>query len=143
VSVLTIRLGILAPILSLLGGAIVVFLIFLFKKPFDGLIATLAYCFVFLLIARESGIDFPYGYLVEVLYIIIWIAIVFNTRKGDWVRIQNDICLLFLLRFLVSVLELINPAGADPRGWLHEIRSSGLDSFLLVPAGFLIFRNIN
>jgi len=143
ISVLTIRLGILAPVFSLISGAIVVFLIILFKNPFVGLISTLAYCFIFILLARVSEIDFPYGYLVEVLYIIIWIAIIFNTRKNDWVRIQNDICLLFMLWFLISVLELINPAGADPRGWLHEIRSSGLDSFLLVPAGFLIFRNIN
>src|SRR5690606_19278589 len=42
--------------------------------------------------------------------------------------------------FLLSVLEVFNP-GTNPRSGLSEIRSSGLDSFVLVPAGFMLIRN--
>src|SRR5690606_7167892 len=94
-----------------------------------------------MLIGRTLGIDFPYGHIVEALYLLLCDVILFKTRRADGRRVVNDLCLLFSLWFLISVLELINPAGANPRGWLHEIRTSGLDSFLLVPIGFLIFRN--
>lgn len=141
ISYFTVFFGITVPIVSLILCAAIVGLIIVFRNPFVGLMFTLVYCFIFGFIARESGIDFPFGY-VEFIYIIIWIAIVYKIPKTDWSLVCNDLCLLFLLWFTISVLELINPASANPRGWLYEIRSSGLDSFLLVPAGFLIFREM-
>src|SRR5690606_18082197 len=84
---------------------------------------------------------FPFGYFVEILSLIVLIAAVFKTRKEDWPRIQSDLTLLFSLWFLVSILQLFNPAGASFAGWLSEIRTSGLDSFLLVLIGFLVFKD--
>jgi len=139
ISYLTVLYGITVPIISMVVCVAIVGLIIVFKNPFAGLMFTLVYCFIFGFIARESGIDFPFGY-VEFIYSIIWIAIIFKIPKADWNLVCNDLCLLFFLWFVISVLELINPASASPRGWLFEIRSSGLDSFLLVPVGFLIFR---
>ena len=139
---LTASLGILVPILSLIISVVSVFLIVLFKEPFVGLIATLIYCFCFVLIGRELSDSFPFGYVVEVLCVIVLIAAIFKTSGQDWLRIRNELCLLFSLWFLISVLELFNPAGPSFAGWLSEIRTSGLDSFLLVPIGFLIFRNV-
>lgn len=139
-SYLTSNVGLIAPILTIALGGAAVFLIIVMKSPMTGLISTLVYCFVIGFFARELPPAIPFGYLVEGLYVIVWVAIIFKTEKNDWSRINNDLCLLFGLWFIISVLQIMNP-NASPRGWLSEVRSSGLDSFLLIPAGFLIFRN--
>src|SRR5690554_5248586 len=142
ISIVTSTVGILVPIICIIVGAIGVFLIIVGRNPFVGLMTLVVYCAIFMLFSRELNIGISFSYGIEILYIIVWIAIIIKSSKSDWSRINNDLCLLFLIWFLVSVLELINPAGASFRGWLHEIRSSGLDSFILIPAGFMLFRNV-
>lgn len=138
-SYLTMTFGMLAPIFTIVIGAALIFLVIVFQNPIVGLFSTLVYGFCFMLISRElTGV--PMGYAVEVLYVVVWVAIVCKSRGSDWGRISNDLCLLFSLWFVISVLQVINP-GASARGWLSEIRTSGLDSFMLVPAGFMLFRN--
>jgi len=139
ISYLTGTLGILVPILSVVLAAVLVFLTILFKDPLTGLFSTLVYGFCYILISRElPGI--PLGYAMEALYIILWIAIICKSSQADWKRLSNDLVLLFLIWFLISVLQVVNP-GASARGWLSEIRTSGFDSFMLVPAGFMLFTN--
>ncbi len=140
ISYLTVTIGVLAPLLFFLLGVVLVFLILVMKNPFLGMMTLLAYCFIVVFFEREIK-GFPLNYGVEILYLITWIAIVVNSAKDDWDRINNDLCILISIWFLISVLQLFNPSGASSRGWLHEIRTSGLDSFVLVPAGFLLFRN--
>lgn len=131
--------GFIAPLFAIVLGSVFVFLIIIFKNPFIGLMSSLVYCFMVGLFAREIGGNFPFGYLIEALYVFVWIGILIKSSKSDWHRISNDVCLLFLIWFLISVLQILNP-GASARGWLSEIRTSGFDSFLLVPAGFVLFR---
>src|SRR5690606_5032963 len=138
IAYLTVNYGFLAPLAAMSLAAVMVFLVIVFKSPIVGLISTLIYCFVIGFLSRELPAGIPFGYLVEVLYVVVWMAIIFKTQKGAWSRINNDLCLLFGLWFIISVLQVMNP-NASARGWLSEIRSSGFDSFLLIPAGFLIF----
>jgi len=140
IAYLTVNFGFFAPMVAMTLAAVAVFLVIVFKNPIIGLITTLIYCFVIGFLARELPAGIPFGYLVEGLYAVVWAAIIFKTQKGNWSRINNDLCLLFVLWFIISILQLMNP-NASARGWLSEVRSSGLDSFLLIPAGFLIFRN--
>lgn len=138
-SYLTMTFGMLAPVFSIVAGAILIFLIIVFKSPSMGLFSTLVYGFCYILISRElPGV--PLGYAMEALYIVVWIAIICKSQKTDWKRLSNDLFLLFSIWFLISVLQIVNP-GASARGWLSEIRTSGFDSFMLVPAGFMLFRN--
>ena len=139
IAYLTVNYGFLAPLAAMSLAAVMVFLVIVFKSPIVGLISTLIYCFVIGFLSRELPAGIPFGYLVEVSYVVVWMAIIFKTQKGAWSRINNDLCLLFGLWFIISVLQVMNP-NASARGWLSEIRSSGFDSFLLIPAGFLIFR---
>src|SRR5690606_19265576 len=142
ISYLTITVGLVAPVLSLVLGSVLVFLIIVFRNPFIGLMSALVYTFIVGVFDREISGLFSFGYIVEILYATVWIAIIFKCSKGDWSRLNNDLCILFLIWFLISVLQIVNPAGASVRGWVSEIRSSGLDSFMLVPAGFMLFRNV-
>src|SRR5690606_34160000 len=136
----TASLGVVVPILSIVLGAVALFFIIIFKRPVWGLMFLLTYCFIFVFFAREFPSGNYLGYGVEALYVVVWMAIILKQPKEDWRLINKDLCLLFLIWFLISVLQLINPAGASPRGWLHEIRSSGMDSLALIPAGFLLLR---
>src|SRR5690606_37353565 len=61
-------------------------------------------------------------------------------KKQDWRIIRNDLCLLFLLWFIYSVLQVLNPAGASVRGWLQEIRGVALYPVLMIPLCFMVFR---
>ena len=140
-SYLTVTIGVFAPVVTMVLGAVFVFLIVIFRNPFIGLMSLLVYCIVYKFFEREVAVGIPFGYVIETLYVLIWIAIIFKISKQDWNRVFNDLSLLFLLWFVISVLQLVNPENPALRGWTHEIRSSGLDSFVLIPAGFLLFKN--
>ena len=141
IAYLTASVGVLVPLLSIAIGVISIFLIIVFQNPLYGLISTLIYCFCFALVERELG-GFPFGYVVELLYVVVTLAAILKTSSKDWKRAQNDLLLLFSLWFLVSVLQLLNPSGASFDGWLSEIRTSGFDSFMLILLGFLIFKTV-
>lgn len=138
-SFFTVSFGIFVPVVAVLLGAIVVYTIIIVKNPFAGLMSFLVYYFIVGLVAREIP-GFPFGYLIEATYFFLWIAILIKVNKSDWKRVANDLCFLFLIWFIISVLQIANP-GSSARGWLSEIRTSGLDSFMLVPAGFMLFKN--
>ncbi|RYF20542.1 MAG: O-antigen ligase domain-containing protein [Flavobacteriales bacterium] len=96
------------------------------------------YCFTFGILAREIG-GMPYGILIEVIMLILWVVVIATVPKEHWQSVNTDLVYLLLFWFIYSVLQVINP-GASPRGWLQEIRSTALYPFLMVPLGFLIFR---
>lgn len=138
----TIQYGIIAPVAFLLVSAASVFFTIIVKNPFIGMMTTVSYCFLLAIFSRELPVYFPFGYLVEVLYAVLWVALLIKISNKDWKLLRNDLFLLFFLWFIVSVFQIINP-GSSVRGWISEIRTSGLDSFLLVPAGFLIFKTLS
>jgi len=132
--------GLLAPVMLMLTGGAIVLLIIILKNPFNGLMSLLAYCFVVVFFEREID-GFPLNYGVELLYFVVFISIIVNINKYKLSVLNNDLCILFTIWFIISFLQLFNPSGASPRGWLHEIRTSGLDSFFLTLSGFLIFKS--
>jgi hypothetical protein len=143
ISVLTAKLGPVAPAVSAVLSVIIAFVILIFRSPVSGLWGLLIYSITYVFFDRELGINFPFSYVVELICIVTWLAFITKSGKHDWKRVYNDVCLFFFLWFLISVLQLFNPEGASPRGWLNEIRTSGLDTLLLVPAGFMLFRKID
>lgn len=98
----------------------------------------IVFCFTFGILSREIG-GLPYGILIEVLLLITWIVVIITVPKDHWRSANRDIVYLLIFWFIYSVIQVINP-GASPRGWLQEIRSTALYPFLMVPLGFLIFR---
>lgn len=99
----------------------------------------LIYCFTFGILGRELG-GFPYGTLVEVFLFIILIYLLVSTPSEDWARINKDIVYLFLIWFIISLLQVINP-GSSTMGWLMEIRSTALYPFLIIPFGLLVLKD--
>jgi hypothetical protein len=97
------------------------------------------YAFTFGILGREIG-GAPYGTLQEGILLLGWLTIIFTADRHDWRGINNDLVILLTIWFLISVFEIVNPAGASPRGWLQEIRAAALYPFLIVPIGFLVLK---
>jgi hypothetical protein len=128
----------MAPLALAMISIVFVYLIFLFRNPRVGFITLIIYCFTIGFFAREIG-GLPYGMGIDLLLILTWAASLFYYRKDHFAIIKNDLCLLFLMWFVLSFLEVANPAGASVMGWLQEIRSVALYPVLLIPLSFVIF----
>ncbi len=99
------------------------------------------YCFVCRLFTRELGINFPLGLVIEALLILSIISASITVPKENWKNLNNSLFYLFLGWFIISVLEVVNPAGANIIGWLNELRSIAEYPLLIVIIGFLIFNS--
>ncbi|AMP97163.1 hypothetical protein AY601_0192 [Pedobacter cryoconitis] len=134
----TAKLELLVPVVLALLAVFTVYLIFLFRNPKVGLVTLVIYCFLLGFLGREIG-GLSYGMGIELLLILTWLSSLIYYKREDWLVIRNDLSLLFLIWFIVSVIEVINPAGASVMGWLMEIRSVALYPVLLIPLSFIVF----
>lgn len=136
---LTANVGLFIPSMLILVAVAIPFVIAVFNNPKLGLKATLIYCFFIFGIAREAG-SFPFGLLIDGLLALTWVGVFFsNSKLLEWDNIKNDLCLITLIWFIITVLELANPAGASPMGWLQEMRGTALYWLLSVPLSMLLF----
>src|SRR5690349_17551677 len=138
ISLLT-YLGPVGPVLVIVAALFVVFMIFLFKEPSIGLLVLIVYCFLFGILSREVGGSIAYGIGIEIFLLLTWITVIIQHKRYDWTRLNNPLTKLMLMWFIISVAEIINPAGASVMGWLQEIRSTALFPILIIPLVFLLF----
>lgn len=127
----------LIPVFLLAGVA---FLILLFREPFVGLVACILYTFFMNIPTREIG-GFQYGLVTEALLIATWASVWYNAKKLDLSMANNNFVWLTGAWFILSCAELVNPSGANPQGWLQEIRGTALYPFLAVPLGSILINN--
>lgn len=132
------KIDIAGPIILVFISVLVVYFIFLFKNPTLGLITLIIYCFLSGFIGREV-MELPSGVL-EALLITTWFAVVFTSKSKDFQSINNDFCVLILIWFVISVMEVVNPEGASIEGWMGELRSVALYPLLIVPLGFMLIK---
>ncbi len=131
--------GLTASAALLLGPLLVTFVLLVFYYPRAGFITFIIYCFAVMVINRHID-DVPFGLGMEALLLLTWLAVAFHQSKEyKWSQLQNDLCNLTLVWFIINLLELGNPAGASPVGWFYEMRGSALYWFLTVPLAFLLF----
>jgi hypothetical protein len=141
-SVAVYQFNILGPIIIAVAAVGVVYLIFVFRNPKIGLYTLIPYCFLLGFFSREIG-GIQYGMGIEVILILTWLSSLIYYKKDDWDAIKNDICLLFLLWFIFSILQVANPEGASIVGWVTEIRTEALYPILIIPLTFVIIKNRN
>ncbi|MDB5118223.1 MAG: hypothetical protein JWQ79_3715 [Mucilaginibacter sp.] len=101
--------------------------------------ALITYCFTLSIPAREIGGGIPYGVLIDIIIILLWIVAMITSPKEDWKNIGNDLFYLITLWFILSLLEGLNP-GSSLMGWFAELRTVAAYPFLVVPLCFLILK---
>ena len=110
-----------------------------FYYPRVGYLAALSYGFLLSYFGRHL-VDVPVGLAMETVLLLTWLAVLFHrSSPPTWGQISNDLCWLTVLWFVISVLEVANPAGASLTGWFNDIRSSALLWLLTVPLCYLVF----
>ncbi|WP_411275599.1 O-antigen ligase family protein [Daejeonella sp.] len=134
----TAEFGSIVPISIIIIAVIAALIVGIFKNPMAGFIATISYCFAFFILVREID-GLPFGAGIEILLFLTWVAAWVQFRRYEWSLLKNDLVYLTLIWFIISVLELGNPAGASVMGWLQEIRTSALYPLLFIPLAFLFF----
>lgn len=88
---------------------------------------------------REVGGPIPYGTLIEVLIAFCWIVSIVKVPVHEWSKVKNDLFYILLGWFILSFLEVANPAGAAVMGWLQEMRSAALYPFIIIPVAYVLF----
>lgn len=139
ISFLTIKSEALGSVALIVLCLALIVVIFIFKNPRNGLILLLYYCFLMFFLSKE-GPEIPYGIGVEVILILTLFACLLFFQKKDWADCNNDLFKLLLIWFIISVVEVVNPAGASINGWYHEIRSLALYPILIVTIGLMVFK---
>lgn len=138
-SLFVVDLGILAPVLVIAISCGIALQICFIQEPKTIIWLMIFYVFTFGILGREIG-GFPYGTLQEVILLMGWLTVIFTANRYDWKVLNNDFVWLLTIWLIVSVLEVANPAGASPQGWLQEIRAAAFYPFLIVPLGFLLLK---
>ena len=133
-------LGILMPILVIAISCLIAVQICFIKQPKSAVWLMLFYSFTFNILSREIGGGVPYGTLQEGIMLLGWLTLIFTANRYEWNDLNNDISILLLIWFGISVLEVGNPAGASVQGWLQEIRAAAFYPVLLVPMAFLLMK---
>jgi len=113
-----------------------------FQKPRASFVLFIVYCFLVTLLNRHLR-SIPFGLGTEALLLLTWLAVIFHqSAEFKWHRLQNDLCWLTLAWFVITVLELLNPADASAVGWFYEMRGIALYWFLTVPLASLLFYRV-
>ena len=133
------EVGVVVPSLLVAGPVAAFFLVLIFNYPRAGYLSALAYGFLLSYFTRHLT-ELPLGLAMEAILLLSWLAVLFHrTDPPDWNRIQNDLCRIAVIWFVINVLEIANPAHASLEGWFYDIRSSALLWLLTVPLCYLVF----
>ena len=134
------RVGIMIPGLLIGLPIAVLCLMALFQQPRLGVVAFIVYCFVVMTINRHLK-GAPFGLGMDGILVLVWLAVIFHRNReiADWSRVNNDLCKLGLAWFIITVLEIANPAGASILGWYYEMRGTTFYWFLSVPLAMMLF----
>lgn len=139
ISVLIMKTDVLGPLFLVLFFASLIYLLLLFKSPFIGLVTIIVYSFMSGFIGREL-FGIPSG-ILEALLLITMIAAALKYSSEDLSVLQNSLVYLMLIWFIISFLEVLNPAGGSIEGWLAELRPIALYPLLATSIGFLLLRH--
>jgi hypothetical protein len=139
---LTATYGIAMPAIFVGTSCAALLLITFFDNPKSALYTLLIYCFTSRLFARELGVTFPIGVTTEILIGITFLVAIFRVSSNKWKNVHNDLFFLTMFWLALSILEVGNPAGANPLGWLKELRASTLYPALVVVISLAVFDKI-
>lgn len=136
---LTAKTGLLVLGLLVVLPLLVAAITLLFYNLRIGFLLLLSHAFLmYFLMRRIPGV--PFSYFFEGLMAFMWLGILFHrTMTVDWKLVKNDLVYLALAWFALSLLQILNPAGASLAGYFSEIRTTALNWVLVVPLCFILF----
>jgi len=131
--------GLIVPIGFIAIAALILLEVWYIQNPKAVVWATLAYGFLMKVFDREVG-HIPWGTIQEGVIGLGFFTLIFTWYKYDWKRIRADFFYLILAWFIISFLEIANPAHAALQGWIQEIRSAALYPLLVVTMAYILLK---
>lgn len=129
---LTSVVGFGVPVFLIALSLIIPFLFLVFNQPKAGIVAFIIYGFLLFAMIRGVG-NLPFSYAFEPLLIITWLGAMFhNTKHYNWSYGWNDLTILGIFWFILTVAELFNPIGGSLPSWISDARYP-LMWLLLIP----------
>ncbi|KEO75150.1 O-antigen ligase family protein [Anditalea andensis] len=139
---LTAQVGIIVPGVLIALPFIVAYVTIVFYKPKAGFVSYIILCFFVAGLSKHVP-SVPFGLGLEGILLLTWLAVIFHRSEKYQRRfLKNDLFILSLVWFVITVLEILNPAGASFMGWVFEMRSTALYWILTVPLAFMLLREI-
>lgn len=129
--------GMVIPVLLAVIAFIIPFAIAILKNPKLGIISFIIYCFCLTLLARYVP-DFPFTYGIETILILSWLGALFHAKSYDWQNLKNELGVLGLIWFVITIMELANPEAGSLAGWISDARYPFL-WLLCIPLCLVIF----
>src|SRR5690606_28786978 len=130
--------GIVAPLILIVLSLGTIYLIFLFKQPFLGIISILFIGFFEWFFTREF-FEVP-PYVIDAITIATWSAALGVSRSTSFNFRWNELLILLLLWCFWSIVMIVSP-DASIAGWIREFRVGVLLPFLVVSLGFAVIVN--
>lgn len=129
--------GIVVPVLLFVVALAIPFVLIVFANPKIGFSAFIIYCFCIILFSRYT-VNLPFVYGIELLLLLTWLGVLFHKRRYDWRYLKNELCVLGLIWFFITVMQLANPEAGSFAGWISDARYPFL-WLLCVPLSFILF----
>jgi len=138
---LTSLVGIVLPILVVLLGLAIPFVIIVFNNPKIGLISFIVYSFLLFALIRAVG-DLPFSVAFESLLVLSWLgALLHNTKKYNWAIAKNELTYFGIAWFLFTLFEFLNPVGGlNVSAWIKDARYPLL-WVLIIPLTMVVFKS--
>jgi len=80
-----------------------------------------------LFLIMSSGINFPFGTLMDGLQVLLFLGFFIKQRsKPNWKDLKGPVSTMILIWILYNLLEIANPAAESRLAWVYTIRSVAL-----------------
>ncbi|MDX5421011.1 MAG: O-antigen ligase family protein [Hymenobacteraceae bacterium] len=130
--------GFAVPVILFALALVIPFVITVFNHPKVGLLTLIGLSFMLFFVLREIA-NLPLSFAFEGLLILTWAAAVLhNSKQYDWSLLKNDLTLLGLVWFGITLLQLFNPEARSVLAWVVDSRYP-LMWLLLVPLCLVMF----
>ena len=90
-------------------------------------------------IGRMTGIEFPFGIVLDALSVLVFLIMLFSKQETDWSRLKSGITYLYVFVTAYQLLQVFNPNATSYIAWVVGLRIH--TSFLLFIAFYHLFQS--
>lgn len=126
-------------LLILTASVSILYIIIVLNKPIVGLFTIIGIAFFSTLLSREI-VQLPYSTIMEAMMVVTFLGALYAYGVVNQKLLHNDLSLLMLLWFILSVLEIANPERPNFQGAVGELRTIAAYPLILTLSAFLVLK---
>jgi hypothetical protein len=119
---------------------LVTYLYFIFKKPELGLLSVLHFAFVANGLSRFIPVNLPFGLVIDGILVLTIIATIFKVNKEQAGFMHNPLFYIFLVWFIYTVFQLVNPEARSKEAWFYAVRGVSMYKIEVIALALILLR---